>query len=140
MWFCLLTTTSTEITVAVMQFTAKGRESLRNNCVRFVVGRQNQQDNELCGGCRAQQCRAAVDVTREHSLGSHLRKLLSFSGTAGGWDYCHSVHAKHLEGYWGKGLLTPGFIHVRLLCWAQQLTLCTEFTSAARLESEVGTE
>lgn len=140
MWFCLLTTTSTEITVAVMQFTAKGRESLRNNCVRFVVGRQNQQDNELCGGCRAQQCRAAVDVTREHSLGSHLRKLLSFSGTAGGWDYRHSVRAKHLEGYWGKGLLTPGFIHVRLLCWAQQLTLCTESTSAARPESEVGTE
>lgn len=81
-----------------MQFTAKGRESLRNNCVRFVVGRENLQDNEVSGGCRAQQCRAAVHGAGEQSLGSHLRKLLSFSGTAAEWNYCNLVGVKHLEG------------------------------------------
>lgn len=81
-----------------MQFTAKGSESLRNNCVRFIVGMQNLQDNKVCGGCRAQQCRAAVHGTGEQSLGSHLRKLLSFSGNAAGWNYCNLVSEKHLEG------------------------------------------
>lgn len=39
------------------------------------------------------------DGMGDQPLGSHLRKVLSFSGTAGAWNYCHLVGVKRLEGY-----------------------------------------
>lgn len=65
--------------------------------------------------CRIIKCveaaghsRAAVPGTGEQSLGRHLRKLLSFSGTAGGCSYCNLAGAKHLQG-WRKGSPHSGF-------------------------------
>lgn len=82
---CLLTTPSSEITAAVMQFIAKGRRSLRSNCTRSRLGREKQQgsfsERRLQG--RAEQRRTAarpLEVTRERSLASRWRELLSFTG------------------------------------------------------------
>lgn len=54
---CLLTTPSTEITVAVMQFTAKARKASEITVSGLEWGGR-VQDHEVCG--RQQQCRAAV--------------------------------------------------------------------------------
>lgn len=82
---------------------SQGQEKLEKSLCQVHTGEGEtggliycmEASGQSSGGTTAK----SIDVKRERSLASHLRKLLSFTGTAGECHYCYLVWVKHLEGY-----------------------------------------